>query len=76
MYKHRKRDKRKAVIRERLLFGPHTCRIGLCGRDGTCGVDLPGIRFGYTGTHPNGEEHEVWTRIYLCELHAKEETEK
>jgi hypothetical protein len=58
---------RQAYIKERLLFGPHTCRIGLCGQDGICAVELP-------ATTTIGEK--VWTTIYLCEKHAQVECER
>lgn len=57
------RDKRTPKLIERRLFGPHTCRIGLCGRDGTCAVALP-------CTFITGEP--TWTTIFLCEKHASE----
>lgn len=57
------RDRRVPYIKERLLFGPHTCRIGLCGQDGTCGTALPGVQL---------DGKEVWTMVYFCEKHAAE----
>lgn len=65
------------MIRERRLFGPHSCREGLCGRDGTVGVDLPAIQFEYTQTgRPTGREIDVWVRVWFCEKHAAEHVRK
>jgi hypothetical protein len=54
----------RAKVGERLLFGPHTCRVGLCGRDGTVGVDLPAGDAGGCFRH--------FVRVYFCAKHAEE----
>lgn len=61
------------------MFGPHTCRIGGCGLDGTVGVDLPCVR--YETRHEEPDEFgrtlvyavvPSSVRIYFCERHAAE----
>lgn len=67
--KSRRVEKRRARIGERRLFGPHTCRVGGCGLDGTVGVDLPGETL---GSPPDYNGTETWTRVYYCEHHAQQ----
>lgn len=60
--------KRRPRLADLRLIGPHTCRIGLCGGDGTHGVAFPGVMF-----FPDGER-PCETVVYLCERHATEVT--
>lgn len=55
---------RRPYIIDRRLFGPHICRIGGCGRDGTHGVALPGTLM--------LTNEPVWTTVYFCEKHVAE----
>ena len=60
----RKRPRLKPKIAERRLIGLMTCRIGLCDKDGTVGVDLPAYDVGGTFAQ--------WVRVWRCEEHAQE----
>ncbi len=75
----RRTDKRTPTIAERRLFGPHTCRVGGCGLDGTVGVDVPCVQWP-SRPHPECgriySEVESTVRIYYCERHAEEAVAK
>lgn len=53
MRKKRRRHKHNPRIAERYLFPPMTCRVGGCGRDADCGVDLPAFHIHDNETVPH-----------------------
>lgn len=65
----RRREKRMPYISDRRLFGEMTCRIGGCGRDGTCEVMVPCIQYG--SVDEGYREKETWVPLIRCERHAK-----
>lgn len=67
------RSKRQAYIAERLLFGPWTCGIGGCNRDGVCQVALPYITF---GGPPDYQGTEGFAIVAMCEEHAAAECQR
>jgi len=63
----KRREKRMPRIIERRLIGPMTCRVGLCGRDGTHRVACPGVRFDADDDYG---ERPVWVSVWYCRKHA------
>lgn len=69
--------KRNPRVREILLFGPQSCRIGGCCGDGNYAVDMPGVRYDMrTAEEGSVGAIETWVTIYMCEKHAAERTIK